>query len=192
MNIAQQIVGVNERLGNYAVPNMQGTTRSIYDSVALAALGSQTVTLFAGISSKTYPFANITNNRFEVGESLAISSISYAFGPPDADFDSIADDLFESNVTSATASTTYLLNLYIGNQRVIKDFDLNYGRFGVGEAYKTSRAKNVVQLETPIVIPPQIEFYATVQLSQVGNSLTRRFYLFLNGQGTLLNTKETF
>jgi hypothetical protein len=192
MNIAQQIVGVNERLGNYAVPEMQGTTRAIFDSQVMAASTNQTLTFFQGISTRLYPFANINNNRFEVGESLAITNISFCASEPDASFDSLADELYENLSTGATNTHTVLLNFYIGNQRVIKDFDLNYSRFGIGEAYNAARQKNVIHLETPIVIPPQIEFYATVSITGSGATLARRFFLILSGQGTLLNTKSTF
>ncbi|NBU93401.1 MAG: hypothetical protein EBS18_02410 [Actinobacteria bacterium] len=192
MKIAQQIVGVNQRLGNTAVPNMQGTTRAIYDSQLLTVSQNQTLTFFQGVSGRLYPFANVNNNRFEVGESLAITSIAFCAAEPDATFTDLADELYENFATGTTVSNTILLNLYIGNQRVIKDFDLNYSRFGIGEAYNTARQKNVIHLETPIVIPPQIEFYATVTVTSSANVLARRFFLILSGQGTLLNTKSTF
>jgi len=192
MKISQQIVGVNQRLGNTAVPNMQGTTRAIYDSQLLTASSNQTLTFFQGISGRLYPFANINNNRFEVGESLAITSLSFCASEPDATFTDLADELYENVATAATATNTFLLNLYIGNQRVIKDLDLNYARFGIGEAYAAARQKNVLHLETPIIIPPQIEFYATVTVTANANVLARRFFLILAGQGTLLNTKSTF
>jgi len=192
MKIAQQLVGVNQRLGNTAVPNMQGTTRTIYDSSAMVVSTNQTLTFFQGVSGRLYPFANINNNRFEVGESLAITSISWCTSEEGATFDSIADELYENVSAGATNTHTFLLNLYIGNQRVIKDFDLGYSRFGIGEAYNPYRQKNVIHLETPIVIPPQIEFYATISLTGSGSALARRFYLILSGQGTLLNTKSTF
>lgn len=192
MKIAQQIVGVNQRLGNTAVPNMQGTTRAIYDSQLLTVSQNQTLTFFQGVSGRLYPFANVNNNRFEVGESLAITSIAFCAAEPDATFTDLADELYENFATGTTVSNTILLNLYIGNQRVIKDFDLNYSRFGIGEAYNAARQKNVIHLETPIVIPPQIEFYATVTVTSSANVLARRFFLILSGQGTLLNTKSTF
>ena len=192
MKIAQQIVGVNQRLGNTAVPNMQGTTRAIYDSQIMAASTNQTLTFFQGVSGRLYPFANVNNNRFEVGESLAITSIAFCASEPDASLDSLADELYENLSTGATNTHTVLLNLYIGNQRVIKDFDLNYSRFGIGEAYNAARQKNVIHLETPIVIPPQIEYYATVSITGSAATLGRRFFLILSGQGTLLNTKSTF
>jgi len=192
MKVAQQIVGVNQRLGNTAVPNMQGTTRCIFDtSAVLAATTDQTFTYFAGVSSRLYPLSNISINKFEVGESLAIQGVSFFLRP-----DSITNtSVFSSDITgSANGSNTMILNFYIGNQRVIKDLDLNYGSFMVGETYKGNEgAPVIVRFETPIVIPPQIEFYATVRIQTSNNAIaTNRAVLALFGQGTLLNTKSSF
>lgn len=188
MKVAQQIVGVNQRLGNTAVPNMQGTTRFIFDSITLAASTSQTVTYFQNVNTRAFPASNINTNKFEVGESLAITGITW--------FRTTA--LTSAGVVNATLSAagaftqTLLFNLYIGNQRVVKDLDLNYARFGVGEAYNTAYAKNVFHFETPIVIPPQIEFYATLTVTSNTAVTAAPLYLGLFGQGTLLNTKSTF
>jgi hypothetical protein len=190
MKISQQIVGVNQRLGNTAVPNMQGTTRVIYDSQPMVASTNQSLTFFQGVSSRLFPLANVNSNRFEVGESLAIQYIS--FGCVIADPTSLASNITESVSAGLTHSCALIFNLYIGNQRVIKDLDLNYSRFGIGEAYNPAAGKNVLHLETPIIIPPQIEYYATIRVTATGNTSTNRFYLFLGGTGTLLNTKSNF
>lgn len=190
MKIAQQIVGVNQRLGNSAVPNMQGTTRAIYDSFVLAATTTQTLTFFQGVSNRAFPFANINSNKFEVGESLAITGISWSF----ASADPLTNAASLRPFISAAANYTQTLNfnLYIGNQRVIKDLDLNYARFGIGESYNPATIKNVLHFETPIVIPPQIEFYATLTIQGQTDAVNQRFFLCLFGQGTLLNTKSNF
>jgi len=191
MKIAQQIVGVNQRLGNSAVPNMQGTTRYIFDSQDLVSATNQTLTFFQGVSARTYPAANISNNRFEVGESLAIQGISITFRP--TSITGLDQSLETSPVSGTNAFTnTFLFNLYIGNQRVIKDLDLQYAKYLLGESKAAASINNVLHLETPIVIPPQIEFYATIRLTSSANTNVRRLYLGLFGQGTLLNTKSNF
>jgi hypothetical protein len=191
MKIAQQIVGVNQRLGNTAVPNMQGTTRCIYDSQTITATTDQSLTFYQNVNQRAYPLANVSSNRFEVGESLAIQGIqiAYSLTTPSAITDTMRTS---SNIATANYTQTLLFNLYIGNQRVIKDLDLTYSRFGLGEAYDTSQVTNVFRFETPIVIPPQIEFYATLRLTTSGNAAAQRIYCALYGQGTLLNTKSTF
>jgi len=191
MKISQQIVGVNQRLGNTAVPNMQGTTRYIFDSQAQVASNNQTLTFFQNVSQRAYPNANINNNRFEVGESLAITGISYFWtvNPLTVLTESIQP---QPDNAADRFTNTLTLDLFIGNQRVIKNLDLNYSKVGIGEAYDPAGITNVIRLETPIVIPPQIEFYATVRITGSGVVEAKRMYLGLFGQGTLLNTKSTF
>jgi hypothetical protein len=191
MQSSQQIVGVNDRLGNYAVANMQGTTRAIFDT---ATGVSNNFTFFQNVQTRPYPFSNISQNRFEVGESLAIESIAlitFEAGYPIVD-DAIYNFLFWGQVNP-------LLNLYIGNQRVIKDLDLSYAVTTLGTTNTANLPINadkqtaVFRLETPIIIPPQIEFYATLQFSQaVGVDENASFALILQGTGTLLNPKSNF
>ncbi len=191
MKISQQIVSVNQRLGNTAVPNMQGTTRYIFDSQAQVASNNQTLTFFQNVSQRAYPSANINNNRFEVGESLAITGISYFWtvNPVTVLTESIQP---QPDNAADRFTNTLTLDLFIGNQRVIKNLDLNYSKVGIGEAYDPAGITNVLRLETPIVIPPQIEFYATVRITGSTVVEAKRMYLGLFGQGTLLNTKSTF
>jgi len=194
MKISQQIVGVNQRLGNSAVPNMQGTTRVIFDtSPALTATTAQTLTFFSGVSTRLYPLSNLSNNRFEVGESLAIQGFAFMFRPS-ADITAYsATNIFNSSpAVSAGFLQQAILNFYIGNQRIIKDLALDYSKFGIGEAHAATLQSNVLRLETPIVIPPQVEFYATLSYSSSANPLLDRVVLAAYGQGTLLNTKSNF
>lgn len=187
MKISQQIVSVNQRLGNTAVPNMQGTTRMIFDTIDNTSTGTDlTLQYFSGVSSRTYPKTNISSNRFEVGESLAIQGFSvftYATATPNLATGLSAQTLFRAGI----------LNFYIGNQRVVKDLEIiSYSRFGIGEAISVDTEAGVFRLETPIVIPPQVEYYATLRagLSSAINGFSIVLTAF--GTGTLLNTKSTF
>ncbi len=188
MKIAQQIVGVNQRLGNTAVPNMQGTTRVIFDTRPGTGT-NQTLEFFNGVSSRLYPLANINQNKFEVGESLAITSIalgSYLTATP-----TLTTNLDSPFVQSQDVNCIF--NLYIGNQRVLKDIELCYGGISLGETnLQTTPPPVIFRLESPIVIPPQIEFYATARLQASGTLSGISFICALMGQGTLLNTKSTF
>lgn len=187
MKVSQQIVGVNQRLGNTAAPDMQGTTRMIYDTSAItSAATDQTITFFAGVSSRTYPATNLSSNRFEVGESLAIQGFSWFL------YETATTNLSNPFAISGTARGG-ILNLYIGNQRVLKDLEIfSYSRFSIGEAISASTEPNVFRLETPIVIPPQIEYYATLRFSTTASASGYTLGLAAFGTGTLLNTKSNF
>jgi hypothetical protein len=185
MNSAQQIIGVNDRLGNAAVANMQGTTRAIYDIVT--ATGTQS-TFFSNVQTRPYPFSNISQNRFEVGESLAIESIALIIF--EEEFPLTGAQIYP---LTFLGNQNPILNLYIGNQRVIKDLALDYAQNGLAnfaqDSFSADTLSAVFRLETPIVIPPQIEFYATLQVSGAENI---QVGLILQGTGTLLNPKSNF
>jgi hypothetical protein len=188
MKVSQQIVGVNQRLGNTAVPNMQGTTRVIFDTNNVTATTTDnTLTFFSGVSSRVYPLSNISSNRFEVGESLAIQGFSlqtYLTATPTL---TTAMNAFATDYRGA------ILNFYIGNQRVIKDLEIGiYSRFSLGESISESQLTTIFRLETPIVIPPQIEFYATLRFSTAVSINGVSVVLAAFGTGTLLNTKSNF
>jgi hypothetical protein len=187
MKVSQQIVGVNQRLGNTAVPNMQGTTRMIFDTVDITSTATdQTITFFAGVSSRVYPRTNISSNRFEVGESLAIQGFSVLTV-------STAATTLAGLLTAQTALRAGILNFYIGNQRVLKDLEIvSYSRFGIGEAISETTQCAVFRLETPIVIPPQVEYYATLRFGTTTELSGNSIILTAFGTGTLLNTKSTF
>ena len=191
----QQIMGVNAILGNTAVKDMQGTTRAIYDIVQ--AQGNK-ATFFETVASRQYPFTNISQNRFEVGETLAIESIALLFLEEGltANTGSIAHPFDPI----AAANKSMNLDFYIGNQRVLKNLDLSYMVNGLGNTNPGSilpnlnqgltQAPAVFRLETPLVIVPQVEFYATLQFSESVDTST--FALILQGTGTLLNTQNNF
>lgn len=189
MQTAQQIVGVNERLGNMAVPQMQGTTRMIFDTLQGTGTNPGSYTFFQGVSSRTYPLSNVSQNRFEVGESLAVQYISVAT------YAAAAAAAFPALSTAVTLLNAIpnvgVLNLFIGNQRVLKNFEILEYSLSVTGQSKQNITNAVVILETPIVIPPQIEFYATLDLNQ-SVAAGSRVVLMLGGMGTLLNPKETF
>jgi|688.fasta_scaffold400455_2 hypothetical protein len=187
MKVSQQITGVNQRLGNTAVPQMQGTTRMIFDTVKVTGTATdQTITYFAGVGSRIYPETNLSNNRFEVGESLAIQGFSLLTY-------TTANPTLATELSSNASLRAGILNFYIGNQRVLKDLEIvSYSRFSIGESISQTVENAVFRLETPIVIPPQIEFYATLRFGSIVDPSGLSFVLSAFGTGTLLNTKSNF
>lgn len=187
MNIATQIVGVNERLGNSAVPQMQGTTRYIFDGLAGAGAANAGYTWFQGVSARPFPASNLNQNRFEVGESLAVQGIQLftlaGFG---------AATNSSAIAVPGAFPCTAVVNLYIGNQRVLKNIELGvFTLQQLGKAVVAGANGVNLFLETPIVIPPQVEFYVQAQIT-TNIAATDRVYCALWGTGTLLNPKETF
>ena len=81
----QKAVAVNNRFGNTNIKGQQGTTRVIYDSLALD--GSTELRFFENSASRQYPLTNIGSegNRLTVGDTFVIQKIYFGLIELDAD-----------------------------------------------------------------------------------------------------------
>lgn len=169
---------VNSKLG--ATMQGQQTTRYIYDSVTAAA-GQSTFNFFQTFAGKTDLQSNLTTNKLDSSESMVIKSIFIA-----------------TNVTPGLTGHSNL-NITVGNQVVLKDFDISYNATNRGVAFDRLHSGIndgfvvEVRLLTDIVIPPQVNFKATLELAEgsqvlVGENVTLGF----KGYGTIFSAGNTF
>jgi len=182
---------------------MQGTTRVIYDTRAVTTTTVEYFNEVAGRVSTTInnqPVSNISDNRFEPGEGMVVKEIGFynmdvnaADGTTPVDLDS-------------TVFGLSLLNFFIGNNRVIKDLPLFAGQTPTNinnintTTASTTNQSDVrclgIRLFTNIVIPPQVQFYATLRLLAIGGTgagaglATLRMYV--KGYGKLFNPRNNY
>ena len=148
-------------------------------------LGLSSYSFFSAVSSKTFPATNITDNRFEPGEGMVIKEIVI------------------SNVQTTTPAkvvNTYLgaslINVYIGNNRVIKDLPLwAFGGLTAINNLNPALSTNTtgIRLFTNLVIPPQVQFSATIQCPiapVAGQGVDFRVYF--KGYGKLFNPRNNY
>jgi hypothetical protein len=164
----------------------QGTTRVIYDTTG-SSVGLTTANFFDQVTSKTYPATNLDQNRFQPGEGMVIKEISFV--------DLVGTESFQ------TASSFAIFDFYVGNNRVIKDLPLT--------AFSTIAALNplnkvpalanisvgtYLRLRTNIVIPPQIQFKATLRLiAPTGTiALPVNIKMSVKGYGKLFNPGQNY
>jgi hypothetical protein len=168
---------VNAKLGA-TMPGQQ-TTRYIYDSVTSVA-GQTTFNFFQTFAGKTDLQSNLTTNKLDSSESMVIKSI-YLTG----------------NIGAGLSGHTNL-NITVGNQVVLKDFDISFNAGNRGLSFDrlhsgyNNSGRVEIRLLTDIVIPPQVNFKATLELAEnttlVGENLT----LGLKGYGTIFSAGSTF
>jgi hypothetical protein len=169
---------VNSKLG--ATMMGQQTTRYVYDSITSAA-GQSTFNFFQTFAGKTDLQSNLTTNKLDSSESMVIKSI-YVSG----------------NLTPGFTGHSNL-NITVGNQVVLKDFNIAFNATNRGVSFDRlhssfSEADIVeVRLLTDIVIPPQVNFKATLELAEgaqvlVGENITMGF----KGYGTIFSAGSTF
>ena len=174
---------VDAKLG--APTSGQQTTRYIYDSV-LPGAGGTNVTFFQNFAGKTQFQTNLTTNKLDSMESMVIKSIYIALAPGTAG--------------TLTLTGHMNLNIYVGNQCVVKDFNPSFNTSNRGLSFdrlhsgQTTNQNGVleVRLLTDIVIPPQVNFKATLELAENTAVVDTSITLGLKGYGKIFSAGMSF
>jgi hypothetical protein len=183
----------------------QGTTRVIYDTVNFPTGTNPSYDFFSEVSGKSatliqnQPATNISDNRFEPGEGMVIKEIGF-----------YNMDVSAAAVTPADLDVSIIglgtINFYIGNNRVIKDLPLLAGQIATSINNINTSTTSVTnfsntrylafRLFNNIVIPPQIQFYATVRLpfgsGGVAGSGLGSLRMYVKGYGKLFNPRNNY
>jgi len=172
---------VDAKLG--APTSGQQTTRYIYDSV-LPGAGGTNVTFFQNFAGKTQFQTNLTTNKLDSMESMVIKSIYLS--------------CFAGTAGTLNLTGHNNLNIYVGNQCVLKDFDISFNSTNRGLAFDrlhsgSNLGLNVeVRLLTDIVIPPQVNFKATLELAENTAVADTSITLGLKGYGKIFSAGMSF
>jgi len=177
-NQVQKLSYVDSKLG-VSLPGQQ-TTRVIYDSVNAAA-GQQFFEFFTNFAGKTEFQTNLSTNKLDSAESMVIKSIQLICNSGSIDF------------------TQHLnLNIQVGNQTVVKDFDPSFNASSRGLAFDRLHSglndtRNLeVRLLTEIVIPPQVNFKATLSFSGISIAANDDVTIVLKGYGRIFSAGNSF
>ena len=168
---------VNSKLGA-TMPGQQ-TTRYIYDSITTVA-GQTTFNFFQTFAGKTDLQTNLTTNKLDSSESMVIKSIYLA-----------------GDITAGLSGHSNL-NITVGNQVVLKDFNIAFNATNRGVSFdrlhsgRNSFLEVEVRLLTDIVIPPQVNFKATLELAENTTLVDENLTLSLKGYGTIFSAGSTF
>jgi hypothetical protein len=177
-NQVQKLSYVDAKLG-VGLPGQQ-TTRVIYDSVNATA-GQQFFEFFTNFAGKNEFQTNLTTNKLDSAESMVIKSIQ----------------IIMNSVTSNLADHLNL-NVTVGNQVVVKDFDPSFNATNRGLAFDRLHSgfndgKNIeFRLLTDIVIPPQVNFKATLQLANNLVALNDDITIVFKGYGRIFSAGNSF
>jgi hypothetical protein len=177
-NQVQKLSYVDSKLG-VSLPGQQ-TTRVIYDSVNAAA-GQQFFQFFTNFAGKNEFQSNLTTNKLDSAESMVIKSVQIIM-----------------NTATSNLVDHLNLNITVGNQVVLKDFDPSFNASSRGLAFDRlhSGFNNSFNLEvrllTEIVIPPQVNFKAELQLSNALLALNDDITIIFKGYGRIFSAGNSF
>ena len=177
-NQVQKVAYVDSKLG-VSLPGQQ-TTRVIYDSINTSA-GQQFFQFFTNFAGKTQFQSNLTTNKLDSAESMVIKSIQIIM-----------------NTATSNLTDHLNLNITVGNQVVLKDFDPSFNCSSRGLAFDrlhsgfNSTTNLEVRLLTEIVIPPQVNFKAELQLSNALLALNDDVTIIFKGYGRIFSAGNSF
>jgi hypothetical protein len=188
-----KIALVNNKLGNPALKNNQGSSTEVYDYINVTAtIGTQQVLrFFESANTRTFPFTNLTagGNALQAGEAL---SIQYAaFTRIEVVRNSGAISKFEALTAAVSELSLSQIQVLLDNSRIIKNNTLCRSFADLNTQGGTA-ANSLFYPDTDLVIPPQIQF--TVELQTPANSDTTTdvdvyYGCHLFGTGAILNLK---
>ena len=176
---------VNQKLG--ATMQGQQTTRYIFDTVTATAAGAVQYNFFQTFNGKSALETNLTTNRLDSSESMVIKSIYLAI-----------DSGTDPSAGTLDAQGMMNMNVIVGNQVILKDFNpcFNAGNRGVSfdRLHSEQGDKKIVEVRllTDIIIPPQVNFQAELQLAETTSLVDTKITLGLKGYGVIFSAGSTF
>jgi len=183
-----KIALVNNKLGNPALKNNQGTSSEVYDYVKVTPSAAAVVRFFDNVNTKTFPLTNIQQNQLQAGEALSIEYIAFTRMVIKAGVITNFDALTAVLPALSLAGFQLLLD----NSRLIKANSLvrSYADLNTKGGTATN---SLYYPDTDLVIPPQIQFTAELNVpantdtSTEGEDVYYGCHLF--GTGAILNLK---
>lgn len=195
------------------IQHMQGTTRVIYDSLQLQTTATNTIlTFFENVNTRKFPFTNLTENKFQIGETMALQRFSMMI----VEFQPSTQQVKSINSLAALGEFKPLyrsdMNFLIAQDTVIKKLPLQslYSAFNKDSRFNTAQvfganpgltnsfeiSQDVFWFDNDIVLPPQIEFLAQLQIPPITLPATadRTWHLMITmeGLGSLYAPKANY
>lgn len=209
----RKIVTTNKKLGVNGIQNMQGTTRVILDAVPLAPTTTKTtLTLFENCKNRQFPLTNLTENKLQVGESIAVEQWTIF----------IMQTLTATGQLLSVFPLSYFpqfhrhygafLSFSIAQDQVIKKqplqsmfsvFNPNAKFMGLtqqqpaaGDLATYNYSQDIYRTKTDLIIPPQIEFVASLEVPAIdlpaGAIYSWHMAMMIEGLGSLFAPKSTY
>jgi hypothetical protein len=183
-----KIALVNNKLGNPALKNNQGTSSEVYDYVAVTPGSAAVIRFFENVNTKTFPLTNIQQNQLQAGEALSIEYVAFTRMVIRAG----EITTFDALTAQVPALSLAGFQLLLDNSRLIKANSL-CRTFADLNTKGGTAANSLFYPDTDLVIPPQIQFTAELNVPANTDTATEGETVYygchLFGTGAILNLK---
>ncbi len=181
----EKILAVAAGLGVEGMDIMQGTTRTIYDSLPMTA-GALVFNFFDGCNARAFPNTNLSNNRLEVGEAMAVEYLTLQTMTQ-----AVVGTVTAVGVLGAVATSYYAsdISLAIANQVVLKPTSIGqlYALFNKDSKFATNEN---FRFSSILTIPPLQPFVLTWRQTDATARANTYVKATLEGFGVIYRPKR--
>lgn len=186
----QKNIAVNNRFGNASIAKQQGSTRVLYDSLPFDARTE--FRFFEESNQRNFPLSNTgaDGNKLGVGNSMVVERAYLTYGifnPTTNAWTSLAKTDIASNVALLTSEFGFT----IANSQVIKNIPILSFIPEFNKVAENNLNSNF-EFDTQIIIPPLLEFVATLRMQKYAAVENAYLRLTIEGSGAIIAPKTTF
>jgi len=195
-----KMVAVNNKFGNTNIKNQQGSTRVLFDSLPITA-GPTNFRFFENAQTRQFPLTNLGSegNRLGVGETFTVEKIYFNAVTYDAVNNTITASLNGLAFTAGDTAVPFAtgeFDLFIANSQVIKQLPTSFVNGSNFNVTANNTNDHAFSLSTDIVIPPLLEYVATLRTTPYAIGADLQGYthiqLFMFGTAGIIAPQSTF
>ena len=187
----RKTMSVNAKFGNKGIKKQQGSTVIKYDTLPLD--GRTEFRFFEGCQNRNFPFTNSQSegNKLGVGNSMVVERayITIVKCETTAPFNPISIATFD--LTSPVELLTAEFGFTVANSTVIRNVPLLSWVPNFNKIAENALNSNY-EFDTQVVIPPLLEFIATIKTQTYPAERDTFLRLTLEGAGAIIAPKTTF
>lgn len=206
-----KLVQVAKRMGVSDLSKMQITTRQIYHALKLQTSANvATLTFFQNANTTNFPLTNLTENKLQAGEAIAVERAYFTIIRTTANQPTQVQDIYPLEYFGFTRPMLRGdFDLQIDRQTVTKKINTTsfYAPFNKDAQFgavsndlstdppgQLAYGQSVYHFDNSFVIIPQIEFTATLTIPPITVGAGADYYIMLNleGLGCLFNPKGNY
>lgn len=186
----RKAIGVNDKFGNTGIKKQQGSTVIKYDTLPVD--GRTEFRFFEGSAQRNFPYSNTGSdgNKLGVGNTLVVERAYLSLVTTNADTGAI------STVAPITLSDDPSITLgefgfSVANSEVIKTVPILSWLPQFNKVAENQLNTNF-EFDTQIVLPPLLEYVATLRLAQAFTKANTYLRLTIEGTGAIIAPRTTF
>jgi len=186
----RKIIGTNDKFGNSGIKNQQGSTVIIYDTLPLD--GRSEFRFFEGSAQRNFPLSNTGSqgNQLGVGNSMTVERAYLSLVT--VDNDGVITAIAPLSLTGAQAGlSTGEFGFQVANSDVIKKVPV-LSWFPQFNKNAENQLNNSFDFDTQVVVPPLLEYVATLRTGAYTPSATILLRLTIEGAGAIISPRNTF